>query len=64
MHAYRDHHDAFVCPHALSNEAKPEWIQQVPGLDGYQNMLIEKAKFLAEAVGRGRRLNVMTFECF
>ena len=36
-------------------EAKPEWIQQVPGLDGYQNMLIEKAKFLAEAVGRGRR---------
>ncbi|CAJ1420645.1 unnamed protein product [Effrenium voratum] len=34
-------------------EAKPEWIQQVPGLNAYQDMLISKAKFLAEATGRG-----------
>jgi len=34
-------------------EAKPEWIQKVPGLNDYQDMLIEKAKFLAEATGRG-----------
>lgn len=34
-------------------EAKPEWIQKVPGLNGYQDMLLEKAKFLAESTGRG-----------
>lgn len=34
-------------------EAKPEWIARVPGLDGYQNMLIAKAEFLCEVLGRG-----------
>eukprot|EP00913_Durusdinium_trenchii_P029959 g28074.t1 len=34
-------------------EAKPEWIQKVPGLNDYQDLLINKAKFLAEATGRG-----------
>lgn len=34
-------------------EAKPEWIQKVPGLNSYQDLLIDKAKFLAETYGRG-----------
>lgn len=34
-------------------EAKPEWIQKVPGLNDYQDMLLNKAKFLAESTGRG-----------
>ena len=34
-------------------EAKPEWIQKVPGLNEYQDMLLNKAKFLAESKGRG-----------
>lgn len=36
-----------------SAEAKPEWIQRVPGLNEYQDMLLNKAKFLAESKGRG-----------
>jgi len=34
-------------------EAKPEWIQKVPSLDRYQDMLIEKCKFMTESQGRG-----------
>lgn len=34
-------------------EAKPEWIQQVSGLSSYQDMLIDKAKFLSQTDGRG-----------
>lgn len=34
-------------------EAKPEWIQKVPGLDKYQDLLLDKAKFLSETLGRG-----------
>ncbi len=28
---------------SMNSEAKPEWIQKVPGLNDYQDMLIEKA---------------------
>eukprot|EP00440_Ansanella_granifera_P015745 gb/GFBE01017101.1/.p1 GENE.gb/GFBE01017101.1/~~gb/GFBE01017101.1/.p1 ORF type:complete len:338 (+),score=99.74 gb/GFBE01017101.1/:1-1014(+) len=34
-------------------EAKPEWIEQISGLNAYQSMLLDKAKFLAETGGRG-----------
>lgn len=34
-------------------EAPPEYIQKVSGLDRYQDMLMDKAKFLAETFGRG-----------
>merc|ERR1719223_1828107 len=35
-------------------EMKPEWIQKIGmGLDGYQDMLIDKCKFLTETAGRG-----------
>lgn len=34
-------------------EAKPEWIQKLSGLDKYQDMLMDKAKFLSETLGRG-----------
>jgi len=34
-------------------EAKPEWIQKVPSLDKYQDLLIEKCKFMTESLGRG-----------
>eukprot|EP00413_Alexandrium_margalefii_P009483 CAMPEP_0204541836 /NCGR_PEP_ID=MMETSP0661-20131031/18534_1 /ASSEMBLY_ACC=CAM_ASM_000606 /TAXON_ID=109239 /ORGANISM="Alexandrium margalefi, Strain AMGDE01CS-322" /LENGTH=117 /DNA_ID=CAMNT_0051548533 /DNA_START=1 /DNA_END=351 /DNA_ORIENTATION=+ len=34
-------------------EAKPEWIAMASGLDVYQNMLLEKAEFLSEVLGRG-----------
>ncbi|CAE8679246.1 unnamed protein product, partial [Polarella glacialis] len=34
-------------------EASPEMIQKVSGLNSYQDMLIDKAKFLSETYGRG-----------
>jgi hypothetical protein len=34
-------------------EARPEWIEQVPGLNWYQDVIIDQAKFLTEAGGRG-----------
>lgn len=34
-------------------EAPPEYIAKIPGLNGYQDMLMEKAKFLSETLGRG-----------
>eukprot|EP00931_Biecheleriopsis_adriatica_P084097 TRINITY_DN577_c0_g2_i1.p1 TRINITY_DN577_c0_g2~~TRINITY_DN577_c0_g2_i1.p1 ORF type:complete len:255 (+),score=58.67 TRINITY_DN577_c0_g2_i1:73-837(+) len=34
-------------------EAPPEYVAKVPGLNGYQDMLMEKAKFLSETLGRG-----------
>merc|ERR1719362_757845 len=34
-------------------EAKPEWIAKIPGLDGYQNMLIDYVKALTVVGGRG-----------
>lgn len=39
-------------------EAKPEWIERVGGLNSYQDMVIDKAKFLSEVFGRG------IFYCF
>lgn len=34
-------------------EAKPEWVMRVQFISRYQDMLIEKANFLAEVLGRG-----------
>merc|ERR1719329_1357987 len=34
-------------------EAKAEWIQKIPGLDSYQDLVIEHAQFLSEVGGRG-----------
>ncbi|CAE8606106.1 unnamed protein product, partial [Polarella glacialis] len=34
-------------------EASPEMIQKVSGLNSYQDLLIDKAKFLSETYGRG-----------
>jgi len=34
-------------------EAKPEWIQKAPGLDKYQNLLIDYCKALTVSLGRG-----------
>lgn len=34
-------------------EAKPEWIEAIPGLNMYQNALLENARFLALCRGRG-----------
>eukprot|EP00933_Yihiella_yeosuensis_P023032 TRINITY_DN18001_c0_g1_i2.p1 TRINITY_DN18001_c0_g1~~TRINITY_DN18001_c0_g1_i2.p1 ORF type:complete len:259 (-),score=49.11 TRINITY_DN18001_c0_g1_i2:250-1026(-) len=34
-------------------EAPPEYIQKISGIDRYQDMLMEKAKFLSECSGRG-----------
>lgn len=34
-------------------EANPEWIEKVPGLNKYQEMLCEHAKFLSQEAGRG-----------
>mmetsp|Transcript_22859 Transcript_22859/g.60385 ORF Transcript_22859/g.60385 Transcript_22859/m.60385 type:complete len:121 (-) Transcript_22859:53-415(-) len=34
-------------------EAKVEWIQRIGGLDRYHSLLIDKAKFLSENLGRG-----------
>jgi len=34
-------------------EAPPEYIAKVPGLNGYQDMLLDKCKFLSETLGRG-----------
>jgi len=34
-------------------EAKPEWIEMVSGLNSYQNLVLDKAQFLAEVLGRG-----------
>eukprot|EP00933_Yihiella_yeosuensis_P023033 TRINITY_DN18001_c0_g2_i1.p1 TRINITY_DN18001_c0_g2~~TRINITY_DN18001_c0_g2_i1.p1 ORF type:complete len:260 (-),score=56.36 TRINITY_DN18001_c0_g2_i1:506-1285(-) len=34
-------------------EAPPEYIQKVSGIDRYQDMLMEKANFLSECLGRG-----------
>lgn len=34
-------------------EAQPEWIAKIPGLNSYQDMLMDKAKFLTETLGRG-----------
>ncbi|CAE7948849.1 unnamed protein product [Symbiodinium sp. KB8] len=34
-------------------EAPPEYIAKVSGLSGYQDLLMEKCKFLSETIGRG-----------
>jgi hypothetical protein len=34
-------------------EMPPEYMQKVPGVDGYQNMLMVKAAFLSDVAGRG-----------
>lgn len=34
-------------------EAKPEWVQKIPGLSRYQHILMEKCKFMTEVSGRG-----------
>lgn len=34
-------------------EMPPEWITKVPGVTAYQDMLMDKAKFLTETLGRG-----------
>lgn len=34
-------------------EANPEWVAKVPGLNKYQDMLCDHAKFLSEEAGRG-----------
>lgn len=34
-------------------EAPTEWVEKIPGLSAYQDLLIEKAKFLSEVGGRG-----------
>merc|ERR1712137_1321009 len=34
-------------------EAEPEWIQKINGLSKYQDIMIDKCKFMTEAVGRG-----------
>jgi len=34
-------------------EAEPGWIQQIPGLNAYQDVVIDQAKFLTEVLGRG-----------
>lgn len=34
-------------------EAEPGWIQQIPGLNAYQDAVIDQAKFLTEVAGRG-----------
>lgn len=34
-------------------EAPPDYIAKVPGLDQYQDLLLEKCKFLSETLGRG-----------
>mmetsp|Transcript_38844 Transcript_38844/g.85071 ORF Transcript_38844/g.85071 Transcript_38844/m.85071 type:complete len:252 (+) Transcript_38844:55-810(+) len=42
----------FACTTALF-EAKPSWIEKIPGLNRYQNLLLDHAQFLADARGRG-----------
>jgi hypothetical protein len=49
VHGYQ----AIFATSTILFEAKPEWIARVPGLNEYQDMLIDKAKFLSETLGRG-----------
>jgi len=47
---------AYMALFALTSalfEASPEWIAKVPGLNKYQDMLIENCKFLTVVAGRG-----------